>query len=111
MILKAEKIHKSFKQADSSLEVLKGIDLEIDAGEFISIIGPSGAGKSTLLHILGALDKPSEGKVVLDGDDVYKLNDVKRAAIRNHSIGFVFQFYHLLPEFTALENVCLPNDY
>ena len=93
---------------ETPLEVLKGVDLVINEGENLAIVGPSGAGKSTLLHILGGLDKPSEGSVKFDGEDIYKLNDKKRANLRNERIGFIFQFYHLLPEFTALENVCMP---
>ena len=108
MLLKAANIKKTYNHASSSLEVLKGIDLEIEKGAFISIVGPSGAGKSTLLHILGCLDKPDDGVVVIDNEDIYSLTDPKRAKIRNNKIGFVFQFYHLLGEFTALENVVLP---
>ena len=95
--------------SDNALHVLKGIDLRIQKGEVISVVGPSGAGKSTLLHILGGLDKPDQGTVRLDGEDVYRLSDAKRARVRNDKVGFVFQFYHLLPEFTALENVFLPR--
>jgi lipoprotein-releasing system ATP-binding protein len=107
-ILQARGIKKSYNHASKKLEVLKGIDINVVSGEFVAIIGPSGAGKSTLLHILGGLDKPSAGAVHLDGQDLYRLSDRKRSYIRNHHIGFVFQFYHLLPEFTALENVLLP---
>ncbi len=108
MLLEASNLHKHYNHLADSLHVLKGIDLKIEQGEIVAIVGPSGAGKSTLLHILGGLDRPSEGKVVLDGEDIYSLNDPQRAAIRNRKIGFVFQFYHLLPELTALENVILP---
>ncbi len=108
MLLEAVNIHKSYHHGSSILQVLKGVDLRIEAGEIISIVGPSGAGKSTLLHILGGLDSPTQGQVILQGEDVYGLNDRGRAKIRNGKIGFVFQFYHLLPEFTALENVLLP---
>lgn len=108
MIIKAAGIYKSYKQSRKTLDILKGIDLEIAEGEFISIVGPSGAGKSTLLHILGGLDQPNQGTVVLDNENVYKLKDEARARLRNRKVGFVFQFYHLLPEFTALENVILP---
>jgi len=102
-------LQKSYHQAGATLHVLKGIDLKIDEAEMVAIVGPSGAGKSTLLHILGGLDYPDQGKVILEGEEIYRLNDVQRAGIRNKRIGFVFQFYHLLPEFTALENVILPQ--
>ena len=108
MILEATNIHKFYVQSGQTLEILKGIDLKVGDGEFVAIVGPSGAGKSTLLHILGGLDKPSEGQVLFQGQDVYRLKDKERAKVRNISIGFVFQFYHLLAEFTALENVLLP---
>lgn len=108
MILKADNIHKSYHQETNSLHVLKGISLNIKEGEVVAIVGPSGAGKSTLLHILGGLDEPDEGKVVLEEENIYKLNDRKRAVLRNQKISFIFQFYHLLPEFNALENVLLP---
>lgn len=108
MILEASNIVKSYFCSKNELRVLKGIDLTIKKGEIVSVIGPSGAGKSTLLHILGGLDQPNRGMVHFDGDDIYSLDDAARARIRNDKIGFVFQFYHLLPEFTALENVFLP---
>ncbi len=107
-MLKATGLKKVYDQLSQPLEVLKGIDLEITAGEFVCIVGPSGAGKSTLLHLLGGLDTPTQGTVKLDEQDIYRLSDKQRAKLRNHSLGFVFQFYHLLPEFTALENVILP---
>lgn len=90
------------------LQVLKGINLEIADRSVISIVGASGAGKSTLLHLIGTLDKPDNGKVLIDGTDLYTLSDKELAAYRNQNIGFVFQFHHLLPEFTAVENVALP---
>ena len=108
MMLQATNVHKVYQHEAHKLHILKGIDLGISSGEVLSIVGPSGAGKSTLLHILGALDRPSEGKVILDGEDIYQLNDRQRSSLRNKKIGFVFQFYHLLPELTALENVLLP---
>src|ERR1035437_7948250 len=98
-------IHKSY----GTLEVLKGISLKVEKGEIISIVGASGAGKSTLLHIVGTLDRPDAGYVMLNSVNVKKLSDKKLAAFRNKHIGFVFQFHHLLPEFTALENVCIPG--
>lgn len=104
-MLKAENIHKNY----GSLEVLKGVDLELGKGEIVSIVGPSGSGKSTLLHILGTLDRPAKGTININGNQVNKLNDKQLAAFRNRNIGFVFQFHHLLPEFTALENVCIPG--
>ena len=108
LLLEAVNIHKSYRSADATLHVLKGIDVGIADGEIVSMVGPSGAGKSTLLHILGGLDVPEKGTVTLQGEDIYSLNDAKRAKIRNSKIGFIFQFYHLLQEFTALENVLLP---
>ncbi len=97
-------IHKSY----GSVEVLKGIDLHINKKEIVSIVGASGAGKSTLLHIIGTLDKADRGQLLIDGIEVNKLNDNDLASFRNQKIGFVFQFHHLLPEFTAIENICIP---
>ncbi len=108
-LLEGIEITKSFRTDAGELRVLKGVSLRIKAGEMAGIIGASGAGKSTLLHILGALDKPSSGKVLFQGKDVSSLDDNGLARFRNASIGFVFQFHHLLPEFTALENVVLPG--
>ena len=105
MLIEAVNIQKIYP---GPLQVLKGVDLTIEAGEVVSIIGPSGAGKSTLLHILGGLDAPREGQVIFNGQNLYALSDIKRAQIRNADMGFVFQSYHLLPELTALENVILP---
>jgi len=99
---------KSYKDNSASLNVLKEINLKVGSDEFLVIQGPSGAGKSTLLHILGGLDQPSRGQVIFCGTDLYNLSDNQRAAIRNKKIGFVFQFFHLLPELNALENVLLP---
>ena len=107
-LLEAHALHKVYRNGEAELRVLKGIDLTIEKGRIISIVGPSGAGKSTLLHLLGGLDVPTSGEVILKGMDLYKLDDEKRAKVRNEMLGFVFQFYHLLPEFTALENVVLP---
>ena len=104
MIIKAENIQKSY----GSLKVLKSVDLEVEEGEVISIVGASGAGKSTLLHIIGTLDKPDEGRVFIKDTETTKLSSKQLAALRNREIGFIFQFHHLLPEFTALENVCMP---
>lgn len=99
---------KTYRNGVDKLEVLKGINLGIKDKEFLAIQGPSGAGKSTLLHILGGLDNPSSGQVFFEGIDIYRLNDNERAAYRNSKIGFVFQFFHLLPELNAVENVLLP---
>lgn len=109
MLLKAQNITKIYKTSPTSeLEVLDDVDLTVEEGEMLAIVGPSGAGKSTLLHILGGLDRPTDGKVFWGKDDVYKLRDNARGRLINRSIGFVFQFYHLLPELSALENVILP---
>ena len=99
---------RNIKKSFGNLEVLKGIDLDIERGKIVSIVGPSGAGKTTLLQIMGTLDKPDQGSVVIDGTNVMKLSDAKRSAFRNKHMGFVFQFHQLLPEFTALENVMMP---
>lgn len=104
-MIKLTGIHKSFGQ----LEVLKGIDLHIKEGEFVSIVGASGAGKTTLLQIIGTLDTDNEGEVVINGVNIKKLSDKELSAFRNKQLGFVFQFHQLLPEFTALENVCMPG--
>jgi lipoprotein-releasing system ATP-binding protein len=103
-MIKGTQIFKKFNE----LEILKGVDLEIQQGEIVSVVGSSGAGKTTLLTILGTLDKPTSGTVIINGEEVSKLNDKKLAAFRNQNIGFVFQFHQLLPEFNALENVCIP---
>lgn len=103
-MIEVQQITKSF----GSLQVLKGIDVKIEKGEIVCIVGPSGAGKTTLLQIMGTLLKPDSGKVRINETEVSKLNDKYLARFRNKNIGFVFQFHHLLPEFTALENVCIP---
>ena len=99
---------REFVSPGGTLKVLKGIDLSVAVGEMVSIIGPSGVGKSTLLHIVGALDPPTDGNILVDGHDPYVLSERDRARLRNTRLGFVFQFHHLLPEFTALENVAMP---
>jgi lipoprotein-releasing system ATP-binding protein len=104
-LLSGKNIFKKY----GSVEVLKGVDIEIEKGEVVSIVGPSGSGKSTLLHIIGTLDKADSGTVSMNGTLVNSLTPRKMAAFRNKHIGFVFQFHHLLPEFTALENVCIPG--
>ena len=99
---------KGIRKSFGTLEVLKGIDLHIAKQEIVSIVGASGAGKSTLLHIIGTLDRADQGTLLIDGTEVNKLNDKAMAEFRNRNIGFVFQVHHLLPEFTALENICIP---
>ena len=103
-MIRIESIVKSF----GSLTVLKGVDAEIPAEKVVAIVGPSGAGKTTLLQIVGTLSRPDSGRIIIDGTDVSKLREKPLAEFRNQHIGFVFQFHHLLPEFTALENVCIP---
>jgi len=103
-MINAKNIHKNFGE----LEVLKGVNLQINKGEIVSIVGPSGAGKTTLLQILGSLDKPSSGEVFVDNINFSKLKEKELASFRNNHIGFIFQFHQLLPEFTALENVMIP---
>ena len=102
-------ITKNITKSFGSLQVLKGVDLEIEKGKIISIVGTSGAGKTTLLQILGTLGQPDSGTLLINGKDPLKMNEKELAAFRNQHIGFVFQFHHLLPEFSALENVCLPG--
>ena len=104
-MLEAKDIQKYY----GALHVLKGVDLRINKGEIASIVGPSGSGKSTLLHILGTLDRPDQGEILINGSRINFQNDKSVAAFRNTHIGFVFQFHHLLPEFTAIENVCIPG--
>ena len=101
-------LFKEYRIGSNILKVLRGINLTISKGEVLGIVGPSGAGKSTLLHLLGGLDEPTRGKVMVEGKDISKLKDKQRAKLRNLNFGFVFQFYHLLSEFTAIENVMLP---
>ena len=103
-MIEVKDIYKSF----GDLEVLKGVNLKVEKGEIVAIVGKSGAGKTTLLQIIGTLDKPTRGKVLMDGVDVFAMKDKELAAFRNKHIGFIFQFHQLLPEFTALENVCIP---
>ncbi len=104
MLLEVKDIHKAY----GNLQVLKGVNLTVKHGEVVSIVGSSGAGKSTLLHIIGTIDKPDKGELILDGKNPFSLNDTLLSKFRNEKIGFVFQFHHLLPEFTAIENVCIP---
>ncbi|MGB2705888.1 MAG: ABC transporter ATP-binding protein [Candidatus Omnitrophota bacterium] len=107
-MIKAVNLSKTYYQGKTRIEAVKNISLEIQRKESVLITGPSGAGKSTLLHMLGGLDRPTEGKLFFDGANFYSLKDKTRSEIRNKKIGFVFQFYHLLPEFSVLENVMLP---
>lgn len=108
IILQASNIKKSFHDGANIVHVLKNIDFFMQAGDQIAIIGPSGSGKSTLLQILSGLEKPSTGKMLIQGEDIWTCSEKKRCAIRNQQLGFIYQFHHLLPEFTALENVAMP---
>ncbi|MEN8216660.1 MAG: lipoprotein-releasing ABC transporter ATP-binding protein LolD [Pseudomonadota bacterium] len=108
VVLNCQNVYKSFKEGELSVEVLRGVDLSIAAGEQVAIIGSSGVGKSTLLHLLGGLDNPSQGEIRVMGQLMNRLSPAKRGLWRNKHLGFVYQFHHLLPEFSALENVCMP---
>ncbi len=106
--IRAREVFKSFQIGGGALEVLKGVNLSIEKGEFVAIVGPSGVGKSTLLHLLGALDRPTAGEVLYEDLDLGRLDNGQLAHFRNQTVGFIFQFHHLLPEFTAVENVMMP---
>lgn len=107
-LLKVQALHKSFSHGSRQIEVLKDINLELNHGEILALIGASGAGKSTFLQIIGTLDRPTQGTVLFENQDLFQLSEAQLAEFRNRRIGFVFQFHHLLPEFTALENTYLP---
>lgn len=107
-LIRIAHLHKAFTMGSRELAVLRGIDLEIPRGQMVAVVGASGAGKSTMLHIMGMLDTPTKGTVYFDDQDLFQLTEAQQAEFRNRRIGFVFQFHHLLPEFTALENACMP---
>jgi lipoprotein-releasing system ATP-binding protein len=107
-VLEARNVHKSFRQGPVTLEVLQGVAISIGTGERIAIVGSSGSGKTTLLQILGGLDRPTTGHVLVDGKDIHEQTEKERGDLRNRALGFVYQFHHLLPEFSALENVAMP---
>lgn len=107
-LLQISRLTKTFLKDGEEIEVLRGVDLEIPRGEAVSIMGRSGAGKTTLLQVVGTLDRPTSGQVLFDGEDVFSMNDARLSTFRGHSIGFVFQSHHLLPEFTTVENAAMP---
>ena len=108
MFLEIKDIHKSFGENENRVEVLKGIDINVNQGEFVVMLGPSGSGKSTLLHLLGGVDKPSSGEVIIKGESIYKLREKELSILRRRKLGFVFQFFNLIPVLTAEENIEMP---
>ena len=108
-LVQVQQLAKRYVDGPTVIDVLVGLDLCVEAGECVAIVGASGVGKSTLLHLLGALDRPTGGRVLFDGQDLYARSEIELAGFRNREVGFVFQFHHLLPDFTALENVMLPS--
>lgn len=108
MVIQTKGVSRGFRQGPKRVQVLNNVELQVPAGTSMAIVGASGAGKSTLLHILGGLDKPDEGEVIVDGQSLWQLSDKDRSDLRNSRMGFIYQFHHLLPEFTALENVAMP---
>ena len=107
-VIQATDVSRGFRQGPKRIQVLSGVNLQVPAGTSMAIVGASGAGKSTLLHILGGLDRPDEGEVLVDGSSLWQMSDSERSDLRNSRMGFIYQFHHLLPEFTALENVSMP---
>ncbi|QIR14738.1 lipoprotein-releasing ABC transporter ATP-binding protein LolD [Shewanella aestuarii] len=108
LLLQVKHVSKQYHDGDVTTQVLKDVNLEVFKGEQLAIVGSSGSGKSTLLHLMGTLDTPSDGQVLLDGEDIYQLSSARQAELRNQDLGFIYQFHHLLPEFSALENVAMP---
>ena len=108
-IIEAKNLKKVYKTDEGYVEALKGINFSMEKGDMVAVMGPSGSGKSTFLHLIGGIDIPTEGQVFIEGKDIYSMNEDKKAVFRNKTIGFIFQFHYLLPEFTALENVMIPK--